>query len=459
MIDLKLCAVAVSVALLLHVGICPLTIQLLVLGALLWGIQYSQSHAPPVAEHMVAARAPGFRMPEEASMTLRIDVGNDDVDRVKVLQNGASGASKEFTTNQENSSTEMIALAKNDPWKGDQESSRNSGLFGSFTFVTTVRMSPNAEAVLISAKAMMSTNQVVDIRVLVGPAAAGRRKVSLEFGADTVSAEFEAISNWCTIFVRKTGRDVDILQHSHDLDNGRTPAQTRRLVADGILYGRISSPLEFGRMTSDSNVSIRQLFVWQKALSEADLVEIKDATFKSQLMLEPTYQKLVKDLRAAEDKAAGCATTNPWGDSGIDRACPSVTNWKSPTALVDADPACWDVVGAFCKKPANRDKPGCVCWALEGDAADTDKCKKFRATVSSVPTSDKLIADLDVAALKELLKKKETPAGVSACPSAQPVPIVVPRRARYTVPTDATMVMNEDALKRPTGIFEGLFGN
>ena len=375
---LLLFAVAIGVALLLHYGICPMTIQLLVIGVVMWGLA-TASPAPP--EHFyngghAESSSKTLVPPQDAALTNCIETIDGSYDKVMTITDRASGST--FTCTTPNAKSNALLLVKGDPWTGGQSS--GCGVFNDFTVAATIKMDPTTEVTLLKVDGQENKVQTkVEVSVHTGPE--GKRAVKLTYGSATFEASVSATAEPVTIIVCRKGTQVTIRQSVHSVtassDVGQGDLQDVKVTPNSLL------PIEVGDLKVGS-AELTRILVWNVALSNGDIETVANQGLSTQLLNEPTYKDLVNKLDRAVKDGKSSHTKNPYGDQGVQTACEaSVPNWQVPNALANAAPQCWDAVNNYCTK--NPTTKGCECW---GASKDTVACKKFMATLNSSPYID-----------------------------------------------------------------------
>ena len=371
-----LLASALAVALLLYGGICPMTIQILVLAVLL--VSALSQPAPwtdTPMEHFTDGGSDAAPVPLADALTNEIDASSGGLSGVMTITDRAAGAA--FECVDANTVDDALSLTKQ--WTGPP--SNTAGVFGDqWTVAATVRLTEAAQVPLITVSGMAPAG-LGTFQVLVQPGPVGRRQIVLTYGAASVSHDVSATVSPVTIVVRRDGNAVTMMQAVH----GVTDIKERGDVElDATMKAQVTAPMTIGgSMTSGPCGSLLRLLVWKTALSDGDVQAVCDQALMSQLTQQPVYQKIMQQLDAAVTQAQSARSRNPWDSDGVQHACAmSVPDWTAPGALINAAPTCRDSVSAHCS--AHPTSKGCECWGTP----DTPGCRKLMSVISGAGVPD-----------------------------------------------------------------------
>lgn len=380
------CVVTIAVAavmagLLIHAGVCPITIQMLIVAGVL--IMVCRAQMRQKTEHMTAptkiAGEPDLYAPPMADMlTHSVEAMRGGLDQAKSVVDDAAGGL--FESQVGNTRDDVLVLS--DPWSGPP--SNVAGVFDDFTIAATVTI-PQQGQVSIFKAAAMTPGGLGAVELRVQPGADGRRQLALMFGDDTVTSDVAATKEPVTIVCRKNGLKALLQQTTHSVtaDNQRVEldvsdtARARPQVTTPVLLGAS------GTAGGDSLLS--RLLVWKVSVPDDIISQIVLQGKMIALRKDDVFQSLISERDRAYQSAADAKTRNPYGSDAIQEACKvSIADWTKPGEIAFATVGCKDAISDFCK--ANPDHPECACF---GDAKkDTPACKQFLSLLKSTPPAD-----------------------------------------------------------------------
>jgi hypothetical protein len=377
-------AAAVMAGLLIHVGVCPITIQMLLVAAVLIAVFRAQTAQTIKAEHMTQPKIAGepdlYAPPVADMLTHSVEAMRGGLDQAKSIVDDAAGGV--FESQVGNTRDDVLVLS--DPWSGPP--SNVAGVFEDFTIAVTVTIPEQGQVSLFKAAAMTTTG-LGAVEVRVQPGADGRRQLSLMYGDDTgtVSTDVAATKEPVTIICRKSGLKVVLQQATHSVtaDNQRVEldmsdtARARPQVTTPVLLGAPGS--------AGGDALLSRLLVWKVAIPDDIINHIVLQGKMIALRKDDVFQSLISERDRAYKTAADAKTRNPYGSDAIQEACKaSITDWTKPGEIAFATVGCKDSITDFCK--ANPDHPECACF---GDAKkDTAACKQFLGLLKSSPPAD-----------------------------------------------------------------------
>jgi len=373
MLFIVLLATALAVALLLYGGICPMTIQVLVIAVLL---STAVVRAEKPTEHFSSGPAPDTTpVPLADALTNEIDTASGGLSGAMSVADAAAGANFECA----DANTLDDALSLTTQWTGPP--SNTAGVFGDqWTVAATVRLTEAAQVPLLTVSGMTAAG-LGAFQLLVQPGPVGRRQIVLTYGASSVSHDVSATVAPVTVVVRRDGATVTLIQAVHGVSDVKERGDVE---LDASMKAQVTAPMTIGgSMSAGPCGSLLKLLVWKAALSDADIQKVCDQALASQLVLQPAYKGIMQQRDAALTQAQSARSRNPWDSDGIQQACSSsVPDWTAPGALFMAPPTCRDAVSAHCSaRPTSK---GCECWGTP----DTPGCKKLMSVMSGAVVPD-----------------------------------------------------------------------
>ena len=447
---LKLFVVAIFVALLLHFGICPLTIQLIVVAAILWrarrpaAVQEHFGYNPPSDRNYV-----GFHPPKQDHLSNCVETMDGNLKDVQEIADMSQDGTT-YKCSQKNLKPDVLALITDAPWSGGK--SRDCDVFGDFTIAVTMQLHvADSEVTVLEVVGFDSNQDKSSLTVKVRPTTASRRSIDVAYGKVSVPTGVTASTEPLTIIVRRDGVKLTVTQYVHSVNDTATgEGGTREMADPKLTAGGNDFPVVFGHLHR-GQAELTRLMVYNVALTDDEISVLVKQGLKTQVFKQALYQEIVDQLDEANSRAVLATTGNPYKDDGVQAACAAVKNWTMPNAIAYAGQSCWDSINNFCSK--NPGHPGCECWGAEKDSL---KCKKFLATMSSSDITDlDNLKDEDVAAIMQkykLAKVVEKPAapapgtGTHDTGTQAPAPAPARRRRRWTSPTRDRLYEDEEEL-------------
>ena len=422
---LALLAIAVSVAVLLHVGVCPMTVQVLVLAAILWRVYTTSGvhDAAPVAEHMTASDYHKYNpfVPPGDKLKLSVQAVSGNLEKAVSIRDSVGNV--EFTRVSDSTNVQDDVMVLDTAWTGG--SSDKAGVFGDFTVAFTGTFHSDSVFTLLKVDGLTGTGEFGAMKIRVSNTA-DTTDVALVYGgdADVTREQFKYFPGLVTIIVSKTespteGGAVVTFSHRPHANDAQTLTKPVKMVGNAILKSQVTSQITIGDAPATGTPArLSRLLLWEAKISDADVLEIVSQGDEIQVLKVPAYRDLLEDNERLATEADAARTRNPFGDEVIQGKCSSVKDWTKPNAIGDANAECWDEIKRFCE--ARPDAPGCECWS---DAKKgSDKCKKFMATMSASPYTD--VSTLQDSQLEAVMKQynlvKKDAAPVASTPAPAP---------------------------------------
>jgi len=436
-----MCVVTIAVSaivagLLLYAGFCPLTIQMLVLAAVLLAACRATSAAAVTAtEHLTLSPSAGepddlLAPPAADMLTHSLEPMRGGVADSRSVPDLAAGGTFEAQT--PNPRPDVLVLSEE--WSGPP--SNAAGVFDDFTIAATVTV-PEAGQVSLFRALAMTPDGLGAVDLSMRPGADGRRQLVLVYGNATVTTDVSATSEPVTVVCRRTGLKVVLQQtvHSVSADNQRGEVE---LPDTASARSQVLTPVTVGAGgSSGGSALLSRLLVWKSSLTDDQVGVAVRQGLMSQLMKEDVYKSLVAERDLAYGAARSAKTQNPYGSEQVQAACAaSVADWTRPGELAFAAVGCKDAIVAHCK--AHPDSSGCECYteAKKG----TPECRKFLAMMSTSPPADlDDLSEEQVAAVAAKYRLEDPAkraaaaavvAAVPAAPGAAPAAPAQPRRRR-----------------------------
>lgn len=430
---IALLAIAVCVAVLLHVGVCPLTVQILVLAAILWRVYIASSAGSvQVAEHMTASEYHKYNpfVPPGDKLKLNIQAVSGNLEKAVSVRDSVGNV--EFTRVSDSANVQDDVVVLDTAWKGG--TSDKAGVFGDFTVAFTGTFHTDSVFTLLKVDGLTGSGEFGAMKLKISNTPE-KTDVALVYGSDSdVTREsFKYYPGLVTIIVSKTeapteGGATVTFSHRPHANDAQTLTKPVKMVGNTILKSQVTSQITIGDApVTGTPARMSRLLMWESKISDSDVLEIVSQGDKIQILKVQAYRDLLDDNERLAAEAEAARTKNPFGDEVIQSKCSSVKDWTKPNAIGDANAECWDEIKNFCE--ARPDAPGCECWS---DAQKgTDKCRKFMATMSASPYTD--VSALQEAQVEEVMKKYnlvKKDAVPAAAPAAAPAG---PKRRRNVI--------------------------
>jgi hypothetical protein len=452
---IALLAIAVCVAVLLHVGVCPMTVQILVLAAILWRV-YLSTMADPVIENMTASDYHKYNpfVPPGNKLKLNIQAVSGNLGKAVSVRDSAGNV--EFTRVSDSTNVQDDVVVLDTAWKGG--SSDKAGVFGDFTVAFTGTFHTDSVFTLLKVDGLTGTGEFGAMKLRVSNNT-DTTDVALIYGsdADVTRETFKYYPGLVTIIVSKTespteGGAIVTFSHRPHANDAQTLTKPVKMNGNTILKSQVTSQITIGDSPATGTPArMSRLLMWESKISDSDVLEIVSQGDKIQILKVQAYRDLLDDNERLATEADAARTRNPFGDEVIQGKCSSIKDWTKPNAIGDANAECWDEIKNFCE--ARPDAPGCECWSES--EKKTDKCKKFMATMSASPYTD--VSALQEAQVEEVMKqynlvKKDAPQPAAA-PAAPAGPAGPKRRRNVIHRTGArgdSLYDDEEVLSNPS---------
>ena len=406
---LTLAVIVTGCILLIVAGVCPLTIQLLMLGALALALvrRGEEQQKQQLDEHFEPAKA------EVAVEQLKADRVVYDLPKLGSLLGLEEFPDVAGTWRGTQSNPKQDVIVLRGTLSGPP--SKDSGVFEDFTLQLTAKIPPAAAFSVLKVFGTQG-GAMSSIELSLQPGAAGHRQLTLSVGGAKVSTDVNAAKGGVAIIARRSGSVVTLLQASGvDIERTDTalPPDTPRVLPEVTAPAKIAAD---GVMGGD--VEITRLTVWSCALTDGDVQALVQKSWEAQLAHEPFVEGLVSERDAALQRAKDVKEQNPYGSDAVQRSCTAVTDWTLPDAVAGADAACWAAISAQCE--AHPDGPGCGCW--DPVKSTSASCQAFRAQLSgSGPVRLNALTPEQLESVKSTYKLITPPIGIAPPLVAMPV--------------------------------------
>lgn len=376
---LKLVLIVAIVSVMLASGICPLTIQLILLGILFLAlvrksnavIENYESEAAGVTMTDGVVKEDYTKLPKKASLVIHLSYMAGQIKDAKSINDPVSNTA--WTLETPNSTSDSIVMRN----KITGMTSQHAGVFDDFTIVMTLTMPYNVTTSLFKVQGMKG-GSLSKIELEAQPGPDGKRQIKLTCGASAVTAYATSTASPVTIVAIRKGNHITISQTMH----GITPTVDTYegdLKDDSRITPEVTSPIEIASGgVSGGEAYLKRLVVWSVALTPEDISAVIKRAWVVEILKEPVVARIVKDEEAASLSAAKAKSMNPYGSDVIQNTCISIKDWTLPDAVAMADAACWKSITAHCT--ANPTSPGCKCW--DPALSLTASCINFRAQLS-----------------------------------------------------------------------------
>lgn len=460
---IALLAIAVCVAVMLHVGVCPLTVQILVLAAILWRVYVSSNSPGPIAEHMTASEYHKYNpfVPPGDKLKMNLQAVSGNLEKAVSIRDSVSNV--EFTRVSDSTNVQGDVLVLDTAWKGGR--SDMAGVFGDFTVAFTGTFHTDSIFTLLKVDGLTGTGEFGAMKIRVSNNA-DSTDVTLVYGseADVTRETFKYYPGLVTIIVSKTespteGGAVVTFSHRPHANDAQTLTKPVKMNGNTILKSQVTSQITIGDAPATGTPArVSRLLLWESKITDSDILEIVSQGDKIQILKVQAYRDLLADNERLATEADAARTRNPYGDAVIQDKCSSIKDWTRPNAIGEANAECWDEIKRFCE--AKPDAPGCECWS--DSKKDTDQCKKFKATMSASPYTDvSTLKDDEIEAVMRQynLVKKDAAAeaaaiAASATEAAKKTTDAVPQRRtnviHKTTARGNSLYDDEDVLSNPS---------
>jgi hypothetical protein len=379
---LKLVMIVAIVSILLASGICPLTIQLALLGVLFLAlvrksrdvVEKYESEAAGVTMTDGVVREDYTKLPKREALVVHLSYMAGPLKDAKTIHDPVSNSA--WTLETPNSTTDSIVLRN----KITGMTSQQAGVFEDFTIITTLTLPLNGTVSLFKVHGMKS-GALSKIELAVQPGPEAKRQIQLSCGSSAVTANVSATASPVTIVAMRKGNRVTINQIIH----GITPtvdAHEGDLSDDSRMTPEVTTPVELASGgVSGGDAYLKRLIVWSAPLTSDEISAVIKRAWVVEILKDPVVARIIQDEEAASANAANAKTKNPYGSEVIQNTCSAIKDWTLPDALAMADEACWNSISAHCS--ANPTSPGCKCW--DPALSLTASCVNFRAQLSGKP--------------------------------------------------------------------------
>jgi hypothetical protein len=427
---IALLAIAVCVAVLLHVGVCPMTVQVLILAAILWRAYLMSDTGAAVTEHMTASDYHKYNpfVPPGDNLKMNLQAVEGNLEKAVSVRDKVGNV--EFTRVSDSTNVQGDVMVLDTAWKGG--SSDKGGVFGDFTVAFTGTFHTDSTFTLLKVDGLTGAGEFGAMKLKISNAA-DTTNVSLVYGsdADVTREQFKYYPGLVTIIVSKTespteGGATVTFSHRPHANDAQTLTKPVKMNGNTILKSQVTSQITIGDSPATGTPArVSRLLLWESKISDADVLDIVSQGDKIQILKVQAYRDLLADNERLATEAHAARTKNPFGDEVVQSKCSSIKDWTRPNAIGDASPECWDEIKRFCE--ARPDAPGCECWSQS--KKDTDKCKKFIATMSASPYTD--VSSLQEDQVEAVMKKYDlVKKAAGAAPTA---PAAAPPRKRRNV--------------------------
>lgn len=457
---LALLAIAVCVAVMLHVGVCPMTVQILVLAAILWRVYLaSGAGAVPVIENMTASEYHKYNpfVPPGDKLKMNLQAVEGNLEKAVSIRDSVSNI--EFTRVSDSTNVQGDVMVLDTAWKGGRSDA--AGVFGDFTVAFTGTFHTDSTFTLLKVDGLTGAGEFGAMKIRISNTA-DATDVSLVYGGDgdVTRERFKYYPGLVTVIVSKTespteGGAVVTFSHRPHANDAQTLTKPVKMQGNTILKSQVTSQITIGDAPATGTPArLSRLLLWESKISDSDVLEIVSQGDKIQILKVQAYRDLLADNERLATEADAARTMNPFGDAVVQEKCSSVKDWTRPNAIGNANAECWDEIKRFCE--AKPDAPGCECWSES--KKDTDQCRKFRATMSASPYTDvSTLKDEELEAVMKqynLVKKDlaaEAAATAAATEAAKPQ-VVKPRRSiiHKTTARGNSLYDDEEVLSNPT---------
>lgn len=397
---LKLVLIVAIVSLMLASGICPLTIQLALLGVLLLAlvrksnetvaiVEKYESEAVGVSVNDGVVKEDYTKLPKKEALVAHLSYMAGQLKDAKTIGDPVSNGMWLLET--PNGTSDSIVMRS----KITGMTSQQAGVFDDFTIIMTLTMPFNATMSMFKAQGM-KTGALSSIELAVQPGPEGKRQVKLMCGSSAVTANVTATASPVTIVALRKGNNVTISQTIHGITSA-VDTYEGVLSDDSRITPEVTTPVELASGgVSGGDAYLKRLIVWSIALAPEDISAVIKRAWVVEILKEPVVARIVKEEEASALNATKAKTMNPYGSEVIQNTCASIKDWTLPDAVAMADSACWSAISAHCT--ANPTAPGCKCW--DPALSLTASCVNFRAQLSGqVPPN---LAALTPAQLEEV---------------------------------------------------------
>lgn len=380
---LKLVLIVAIVSVMLASGICPLTIQLALLGILFLAlvrkshdvstfvIEKYESEAAGVTMTDGVVKEDYTKLPKKESLVAHLSYMAGQIKDAKAINDPVSNSA--WTLETPNSTSDSIVMRN----KITGMTSQHAGVFENFTIVMTLTIPFNGTLSLFKVQGMKN-GSLSKIELVVQPGPDGKRQIQLVCGSSAVTANVTATASPVTIVALRKGNLVTISQTMH----GITPtvdSYEGELTDDSRITPEVTSPVELASGgVSGGDAYLKRLIVWSIPLTPEDVSAVIKRAWVVEILKEPVVARIVKEEEAAALNATKAKTMNPYGSAVIQNTCSAIKDWTLPDAVAMADEACWKSIEAHCT--ANPTSPGCKCW--DPALSLTASCVNFRAQLS-----------------------------------------------------------------------------
>jgi hypothetical protein len=429
---IALLAIAVCVAVMLHVGVCPMTVQILVLAAILWRVYTASTVHDGATEHMTASEYHKYNpfVPPGDKLKMNLQAVSGSLEKAVSVRDSVGNV--EFTRVSDSTNVQADVVVLDTAWKGGR--SDMAGVFGDFTVAFTGTFHTDSMFTLLKVDGLTGTGEFGAMKIKISNNT-DSTDVSLVYGSDSdvTREQFKYYPGLVTIIVSKTespteGGATVTFSHRPHANDAQTLTKPVKMNGNTILKSQVTSQITIGDAPATGTPArVSRLLLWESKISDSDVLEIVSQGDKIQILKVQAYRDLLADNERLATEADDARTKNPFGDAVVQDKCSSVKDWTRPNAIGEANAECWDEIKRFCE--AKPDAPGCECWSES--KKDTDKCKKFRATMSASPYTDvSTLKDDEIEAVMKQynLVKKDAAAEATAAAAKEAAKTAVPKR-------------------------------
>ena len=373
-----LVAVVAGVIVLMHLGLCPLTLQLLMLGVVAYALYRRTSIRAErrVLEKFTGSstdQAPVDPLPKSDKVVCDVPASGASIEGTSDIPDGAGGS---WTMESPNPKSDAVVVRA--PITGSL-SSKDAGVFEDFTVMCTAKIPASGAITILKVDGTVGS-ELSSLKLAVQASSPGLRQLKLSIGPGFVSCDVTASKAAVTIFARRTGNIVTLTQ----VIGEDAETYSAALPEGSRILPEVIKPVIIGDGVAGGDVELTKLVVWSTSLADVDVLALSQKAWEAQLLKEEYVAGLVASKNEAMKTAMDARTVNPYGSDVIQRECSAVKDWTLPDALANADAACWAAISAQCE--THPEGPGCSCW--DPIKATTASCQKFRAQLSgSVPVN------------------------------------------------------------------------
>ena len=381
----ELTLILLVVALLMAAGVCPLTLQLVMLAAVLTMLVREQRRALLTTVERFQSDIPGVSLVDGAVTDDFSTLPSKDSLAIYLSSLSAGTLKGAVSIADQVSSTPWTLPAPNHSSSsiivGSQAltgpSSQQSGVFSDFTICATVAIPEGATMTVLTVAGLLR-GSMSSIRLAVQPGAVGGRQVKLVCGGSDATADFSGTSDPVTIMVRRAGNNIFMSQTIHAIEPS-TEKYSTTVQDNSRITPDVTTPMTIGDGgVIGGEAHLKRLIIWSKSLSDDATSAVLRRAWTVELLQQPTVAGIVSSLDQARSDVSGARSANPYGSDVIQNACSRITDWTLPDAVAMADKACWTAISAHCQ--SNPSAPGCGCW--DPSKSGTASCVAFRSQLS-----------------------------------------------------------------------------